>query len=94
MFKSNHCAISLSRQTSGRPQAAPAARSGDRLHAVSISACGLRLIDEAGCVAVRLLSDTDLCEAHHVRKIDTLGSHALIIIELIARRRNHINYLS
>jgi hypothetical protein len=45
--------------------AAAAIHSGDWLHALPISACGLRLNDEAVRVAVGLRLGTDICQPHH-----------------------------
>jgi len=60
--------------------ASAAAHSGDWLHAVPISACGLLLSDEAISVAVGLRLDSELCQPYYCicgALVDTCGSHAL-----------------
>ncbi|HSN23338.1 MAG TPA: hypothetical protein VLS45_04085, partial [Methylomicrobium sp.] len=58
--------------------AAAADHSGDWLHAIPISSCGLRLSDEAIRVAVSTRLGVELCQAHQCScgtKIDTQGLH-------------------
>ena len=53
---------------------------GHWLHACSISACGLRLDDEAVRVAISLRLGIDLCEEHDCPcglKVDRMGSNGL-----------------
>lgn len=73
--------------------AAMAAHSGDWLHAVPISACGLRLSDEAVRVAVGLRLGTELCQAHQCAAcdatVDTRGSHALSCKRNAGRTQRH-----
>ncbi len=59
--------------------AASASHSGDWLSAMPISACGLRLTDEAVCVAVGLRLGTELGQVHKCicgASVDTRGTHA------------------
>lgn len=59
--------------------AAAAAHSGDWLSAIPISACGLRLSDEAVRVAVGLRLGTELGQVHRCTcgaSVDTRGTHA------------------
>ena len=63
-----------------RLNAASAPHSGDWLHAIPISSCGLRLDDEAIRVAVGLRLGTRLCAPHTCvcnHPVDALGSHSL-----------------
>ena len=59
--------------------AAAAAHSGDWLHALPISACGLRLNDEAVRVAVGIRLGIELCQVHQCfcgSTVDRRGLHA------------------
>ena len=78
--------------------AAAAIHSGDWLHALPISACGLRLNDEAVRVAVGLRLGTDICQPHQCvcgSIVDVRGSHALSCKRNAGRiqRHHHINDL-
>ena len=70
-----------------------AAHSGDWLHAVPISACGLRLSDEAVRVAVGLRLGTELCQVHQCAacdaRVDARGSHALSCKRNAGRTQRH-----
>ena len=60
--------------------AASAPHSGDRLHALPLSTCGLRLDNEAVRVAVGLRLGTSLCEPHQCpcgKQVDARGTHDL-----------------
>ena len=60
------------------PASAP--HSGDWLHALSLSTCGLRLDNEAVRVAVGLHLGTSLCEPHQCpcgKQVDARGTHGL-----------------
>ena len=72
--------------------AAAAAHSGDWLHAVPISACGLRLNDEAIRVAVGLRLGSEICQPYHCvcgASVDTRGSHALSCKRNPGRSQRH-----
>ena len=59
---------------------------GHWLHAWPISACGLRLDNEAVRVAIGLRLGIDLCEAHDCPcgfKIDRIGSHGCRAVEVL-----------
>lgn len=76
--------------------AASAAHSGDWLHALPISACGLRLDDEAVRVAVGLRLGANLCDQHSCpcgAIVDCRGAHGLSCKRSTARtvRHNYIN---
>jgi hypothetical protein len=76
--------------------AASAAHSGDWLHALPISACGLHLDNEAVRVAVGLRLGCALCEAHTCRCgkiVDALGGHAFSCKSSAGRIQRH-NYLN
>jgi hypothetical protein len=60
--------------------ATAAPHSGDWLHALPITACGLRMDDEAIRVAVGLRLGVSICEPHNCpcgALVDTLGAHGL-----------------
>ena len=60
--------------------AASAPHSGDWLHALPLSTCGLRLDNEAVRVAVGLRLGTSLCEPHQCpcgKQVDARGTHGL-----------------
>ncbi len=72
--------------------AAAAAHSGDWLHAVPISACGLRLNNEAVRVAVGLRLGSELCQPYRCicgAAVDTRGSHALSCRRNPGRSQRH-----
>ncbi len=78
--------------------AAAATHSGDWLHAMPITACGLRLSDEAVRIAVGLRLGTVICEAHRCPcglPVDALGTHALSCKQNPGRsqRHHHLNDL-
>jgi hypothetical protein len=77
---------------SARLLAAKAAHSGDWLHAVPISSCGLRLNDEAVRVAVGLRLGSTLCQPYKCicgASVDTRGSHALSCRRNPGRSQRH-----
>ena len=60
--------------------AASAPHSGDWLHALRLSTCGLRLDNETVRVAVGLRLGTSLCEPHQCtcgKQVDARGTHGL-----------------
>src|SRR5664279_1445929 len=68
--------------------------SGDWLHALPISACGLRLDDEAVRVAVGLRLGINLCIPHTCpcgKLVDTSGSHSLPCRLAFGRMPRHQN---
>ena len=72
--------------------AATAAHSGDWLSAVPITACGLRLSDEAVRVAVGLRLGTELGQVHQCicgGTVDTRGSHAFSCKRNPGRAQRH-----
>jgi len=72
--------------------AAAADHSGDWLHAVPISACGLRLTDESIRVAVGLRLGSELCKPFHCTcdtLVDAHGSHALSCMRNPGRSQRH-----
>ncbi|HSN23902.1 MAG TPA: reverse transcriptase domain-containing protein, partial [Methylomicrobium sp.] len=72
--------------------AAAAPHSGDWLHALPISACGLRLSDEAVRVAVGLRLGTAICQTHSCScgsPIDQLGTHAFSCKHNPGRSQRH-----
>lgn len=72
--------------------AAAAAHSGDWLHATPITACGLRLSDEAIRVAVGIRLGTDLCQTHQCicsEKVDKNGLHAFSCRRNSGRAQRH-----
>ena len=72
--------------------AAAAPHSGDWLHAVPISACGLRLNNEAVRVAVGLRLGLELCQPYRCicgTSVDTRGSHALSCRKNPGRSQRH-----
>jgi len=72
--------------------AAAAPHSGDWLHTVSISACGLLLDDSAIRVAVGLRLGCALCETHQCpcgATVDSLGKHALTCKKNPGRIQRH-----
>ena len=73
-----------------------APHSGDWLHALPISSCGLRLDDEAVRVAVGLWLGTNLCQPHQCpcgTLVDARGTHGLACRRSAGRsaRHSHIN---
>ena len=76
--------------------AASAPHSGDWLHALPISACGLHLDSEAVRVAVGLRLGCTLCESHVCRcgkPVTTLGEHAFSCKRSAGRIQRH-NYIN
>ena len=76
--------------------AAAATHSGDWLHAMPITACGLRLADEAVRIAVGLRLGTVICEAHRCScglPVDELGTHAFSCKQNPGRSQRH-HYLN
>jgi hypothetical protein len=76
--------------------AATSKHSGDWLHAIPISSCGLRLDNEAVRMAVCFRLGIDICEPHPCvcgHLVDTRGSHALSCKRTSGRliRHNHLN---
>ena len=76
--------------------ATTALHSGDWLHALPISSCGLRLDDEAIRVAVGLRLGTNLCQPHRCpcgTLVDARGTHGLACRRSSGRmaRHHHIN---
>jgi hypothetical protein len=72
--------------------AAKSAHSGDWLHAIPISSCGLRLNNEAVRVAVGLRLGTELCQPYKCScgaSVDTRGSHALSCRRNPGRSQRH-----
>jgi len=72
--------------------AAKAAHSGDWLHAVPISSCGLRLNNEAVRVAVGLRLGSALCQPYKCTcgaSVDNSGSHALSCRRNPGSQRHH-----
>jgi len=66
--------------------------SGDWLHALPISSCGLRLDDEAIHVAVGLRLGLDICEAHQCTcgaTVDVRGTHGPSCRQSAARTTRH-----
>ena len=66
--------------------------SGDWLHAVPISSCGLRLSNEAVRVAVGLRLGAELCQPYRCicgASVDTRGSHALSCRHNPGRSQRH-----
>jgi len=69
-----------------------AAHSGDWLHAIPISSCGLRLNNEALRVAVGLRLGAELCQPYRCTcgaSVDSLGSHALSCKRNPGRSQRH-----
>ena len=69
-----------------------APHSGDWLHALPISSCGLRLDDEAVRVAVGLRLGARLCEPHQCpcdAKVDSEGTHGLVCRRSAGRTKRH-----
>jgi hypothetical protein len=90
----------MSRLMSSLPEARDRARllavsaphSGDWLHALPISSCGLRLDDEAIRVAVGLRLGARLCEPHQCpcgSKVDYTGTHGLACKRSAGRAARH-----
>jgi len=78
--------------------ACSAPHSGDWLHALPISNCGLRLDDEAIRIAVGLRLGTNLCQSHACpcgAQVDARGIHGLSCRKSAGRlaRHHHINDL-
>ena len=72
--------------------AVSAPHSGDWLHALPISSCGLRLDDEAVRVAVGLRLGAKLCEPHQCpcgAKVDPEGTHGLACRRSAGRITRH-----
>jgi hypothetical protein len=72
--------------------AAVAERSGDWLHALPITSCGLRLDNEAMRVAVGLRLGCSLCQPHQCpcgAMVETRGSHALSCRFSAGRQARH-----
>ena len=72
--------------------AAKAAHSGDWLHAVPISSCGLRLNNDAVRVAVGFRLGSELCQPYQCicgASVDTRGSHALSCKRNPGRSQRH-----
>ena len=72
--------------------AAAAVHSGDWLHALPISACGLRLNDESVRVAVGLRLGSELCQPFYCicgSVVDSLGAHALSCKRNPGRSQRH-----
>ena len=72
--------------------AAAAAHSGDWLHALPITACGLRLNDEAIRVAVGLRLGSEICQPYQCvcgASVDTRGAHALSCKRNPGRSQRH-----
>ena len=83
-------------QDCARFLASMAPHSGDWLHALPISSCGLRLDDEAVRVAVGLRLGTNLCQPHQCpcgALVDARGTHGLACRPSADRsaRHSHIN---
>ncbi|MCI0565028.1 MAG: hypothetical protein MN733_41715 [Nitrososphaera sp.] len=79
-----------------RLRAAAAPHSGDWLHALPISACGLRLDDDTVRVAVGLRLGSNLCQPHKCpcgADVDCRGAHGLSCKKSASRimRHNYIN---
>ena len=69
-----------------------APHSGDWLHALPISSCGLRLDDEAVRVAVGLRLGAKLCEPHQCScgaKVGPEGTHGLACRHSAGRTTGH-----
>jgi hypothetical protein len=96
-FELSHLLACLkSNYDKARLLAASSKHSGDWLHAVPISSCGLRLDDDAVRVAVGLRLGCDVCEAHTClcgASVDVKGSHALSCKRTSGRliRHNNLN---
>ena len=78
--------------------AASAPHSGDWLHALPVSNCGLRLDDETIRVAVGLRLGVNLCQPHECpcgAQVDARGTHGLSCKQSSGRiaRHHHINDL-
>jgi hypothetical protein len=72
--------------------AASAPHSGDWLHALPLSACGLRLDDEAIRVAVCLRLGINLCDPHKCpcgAQVDSRGTHGLSCKHSLGRLPRH-----
>jgi hypothetical protein len=66
--------------------------SGDWLHALPISACGLRLDDEAIRIAIGLRLGTNLCQPHPCpcgNSVDARGTHGLACKRSAGRQPRH-----
>ena len=80
------------RHHQARLLAVSAPHSGDWLHALPISSCGLRLDDEAVRVAVGLRLGARLCEPHQCpcgAKVDPEGTHGLACRRSAGRTSRH-----
>ena len=78
--------------------AVTAPHSGDWLHALPISSCGLRLDDETIRVSVKLRLGLNLCEVHRCpcgTQVDARGTHGLAckLSSGCMARHHHINPL-
>ena len=72
--------------------AASAAHSGDWLHALPISSCGLRLDNEAVRIAVKLRLGSNLCDQHVCpcgSVVDCRGTHGLSCKKSAGRSARH-----
>ena len=77
------------RHQQARLLAASTPHSGDWLHALPISSCGLRLDDEAVRVAVGLRLGAKLYEPHQCAKVDPEGTHGLACKRSAGRITHH-----
>lgn len=80
------------RRNQARLLAVSAPHSGDWLHALPISSCGLRLDDEAVRVAVGLRLGAKLCEPHRCpcgEDVDPQGTHGLACKRSAGRTTRH-----
>jgi len=80
------------RRQQARLLAVSAPHSGDWLHALPVSSCGLRLDDESVRVAVGLRLGTKLCEEHQCpcgAKVDPEGVHGLSCRKSAGRITRH-----
>jgi len=80
------------RRQQARLLAVSAPHSGDWLHALPISSCGLRLDNESIRVAVGLRLGTKLCEEHQCpcgAKVDPEGTHGLACRRSAGRSTRH-----
>jgi hypothetical protein len=80
------------RHNRARLLALTAPHSGDWLHALPISACGLRLDDEAIRIAVGLRLGAKLCESHQCpcgSRVDPQGTHGLACKRSAGRTARH-----
>ena len=81
-----------SRYHKARLLAAAADHSGDWLHAIPISACGLRLSNESIRIAIGLRLGVEICQPFNCScgtLVDALGSHSLSCIRNPGRAQRH-----